>query len=338
MAVYTPPTESLPIFDNGVFPASVNSALTPSTGQSYFLSYPVGQGQETITDLISTNINSLPSDTGTLNIAKSQTSGILQLGSTTRTGIIYLGNVIIQQLSGILSYSLNSFTGLTTLNLFSGSSSGFSSGFTTTNFLQGTLFKDVTTNILTIPTIATDTNIGQIINIGSGACTGAGINNSIMNIGSYSSTSGVNNALINIGNIGISYTRASTTQLTGKTQLRIREPTSNADTTQNLYGYLSYVSVTASSTTLSNEYNQSLFIVVSGSTAGQTTITLMPLLREQGISIRGIKTAGTGITITSNGSAVNMYALASSTATASITITITGTINLYCNGTNWFQY
>ena len=51
MAVYTPPTETLPIFDNGVFPASLTGALTPSTGTRYFLSYPVAQGIETIEKL-----------------------------------------------------------------------------------------------------------------------------------------------------------------------------------------------------------------------------------------------------------------------------------------------
>jgi len=58
MAVYTPPTESLPIFDNSVFPSSSGTVLTIGTGQDYFLSYPIAQGQETITDLISTNITS----------------------------------------------------------------------------------------------------------------------------------------------------------------------------------------------------------------------------------------------------------------------------------------
>ena len=219
MAVYTAPTESLPIYDSTVFPSTITGSLTPSTGTGYFLSYPVAQGQETITNIQTTNIISTPSDTGNINIGISQTSGILQLGSITRTGFIYLGNVIIQQLSGILSFSLNSFSSLTTLNLFSGSASGFSSGFTIVNFLQGTLYKDVTTNISTIPTISTDTNIGQTINIGSGDCLGTGINNSTINIGSYTSASGANNAIIKLGNIGISYTRSSLIKLSGKTQL-----------------------------------------------------------------------------------------------------------------------
>ena len=57
MAVYTPPTETLPIFDNSVFPESITSALTPSTGKSYFLSYPVAQGIETIETLRTNFIN-----------------------------------------------------------------------------------------------------------------------------------------------------------------------------------------------------------------------------------------------------------------------------------------
>ena len=46
MAVYTPPTETLPIFDNSVFPSADGTALTISTGRNYFLTYPVAQGEE----------------------------------------------------------------------------------------------------------------------------------------------------------------------------------------------------------------------------------------------------------------------------------------------------
>ena len=46
MAVYTPPTETLPIFDNSVFPSSDGTVLTIATGKQYFLSYPVAQGEE----------------------------------------------------------------------------------------------------------------------------------------------------------------------------------------------------------------------------------------------------------------------------------------------------
>jgi len=46
MAVYTPPTETLPIFDNSVFPSASGTALTIATGLDYFLSYPVAQGSE----------------------------------------------------------------------------------------------------------------------------------------------------------------------------------------------------------------------------------------------------------------------------------------------------
>ena len=339
MAVYTSPTETLPIFDNAVLGSSINSALTPTTGLSYFLSYPTAQGQETITSLQTTNIIANPTTTGDISVGTSQTSGFIKLGSITRSGIIYLGNVIFQQVSGVLSFSINSFTSLTTLNLFTGSLSGFSSGFTTVNFLQGTLFKDITANFITIPTISSDTDINQIINIGSGDCLGTGINNANINIGSYTtSPSSTNNAMIKIGNIGGVYTKAPTTQLTGRIQTRFRDVITNIDTTQNIYGYISYLSVITATATLPDTYNQNLTIVVSGSLAGACTITLMPLIKDQNITIRGIKTAGTGITVSSNGGTVNMYALASSTAVASITITITGSLNLYCNGTNWFVY
>ena len=46
MAVYTPPTENIPIFDNLAFPSSDNTALTVANGRNYFLTYPVAQGEE----------------------------------------------------------------------------------------------------------------------------------------------------------------------------------------------------------------------------------------------------------------------------------------------------
>ena len=64
MAVYTPPTESLPIFDNSVFPSSDGTALTVSTGQKYFLSYPVAQGEEIFPSNITLQ-SSLTDSTGT---------------------------------------------------------------------------------------------------------------------------------------------------------------------------------------------------------------------------------------------------------------------------------
>ena len=46
MAVYTPPTENIPIFDPSVFPSSDGTALTIASGRKYFLTYPVAQGSE----------------------------------------------------------------------------------------------------------------------------------------------------------------------------------------------------------------------------------------------------------------------------------------------------
>jgi hypothetical protein len=97
MAVYTPPTETLPIFDSGVFPASLTGSLTPSTGTSYFLSYPVAQGQETITDLITTNITNTNLTTTDINapLPTTSTLSIMELGTyssgTNLNSIINIG-------------------------------------------------------------------------------------------------------------------------------------------------------------------------------------------------------------------------------------------------------
>jgi len=50
MAVYNPPTEDLPIFDNNVF-TSGNEVLTVDVANNNYLKFPFAQGAETLTDI-----------------------------------------------------------------------------------------------------------------------------------------------------------------------------------------------------------------------------------------------------------------------------------------------
>jgi hypothetical protein len=351
MAVYTPPTETLPIFDSTVFPASINSALTPSTGQSYFLSYPVAQGQETISTLQTTNVIANPvttgsinigtgQTTGSINIGTGQTSGILQLGSTTRTGIIYLGNVIIEQLSGILSYSLNSFTGLTTLNLFSGASTGFSSGFTTTNFLQGTLFKDMVVNMLTVGSLSSGVSMAQDIVIGSGTCNGTGSNASTLVIGNYrSAITGTNTATITIGSSGEGYDYSTTTNLRGKLISTARDSISGTNVTRNIYGYVDYILITSTPYVISDVGNNiNLFVNIGGSGSGGYVVTfpIPSLMNGQYITFRSTRLGDAQCKITTGNLIVPLGSVQGS-AVNSIQCLNTQCIQLYSNGTYWYQ-
>jgi len=338
MAVYIPPTETLPIFDNAVFPSST-SALTPTTGLSYFLSYPTAQGQETISNLQTTNIIANPTTTGDISVGTSQTSGFIKLGSITRSGIIYLGNVIFQQVSGVLSFSINSFTSLTTLNLFTGSSSGFSSGFTTVNFLQGTLFKNITSNILTSGSVPIDTNINQTINIGSGTCTGTGANSSTLIIGNYSSdTTGTNTSTIHVGSTSTAYANQTISTIKGKLVSSSRDSITDVVTTRNISGYVDYISITAAATISDVGNNINLFVNIGGSgTVGfLLTIPSPTLMNGQYITFRSTRASDTTVK-TASGNLIIKLGFNQAGATNGVQCLTLQSIALYSNGSFWIQ-
>ena len=148
MAVYTPPTETLPIFDNAVFPSSDSTTLTIATGKNYFLTYPVAQGSEIFPSNITLQ-SSLTDSTGSKGVST-------QVLSSTGTGTqwVYSG------LNGYSTYAMSSlpFT-LPTTNfsnlyvLFTGSGNGTltipTSGFTTGTFLS---IKNISSGTLNIST------------------------------------------------------------------------------------------------------------------------------------------------------------------------------------------
>lgn len=148
MAVYTPPTETLPIFDNSAFPSSDGTALTIATGRNYFLTYPVAQGEEIFPSNITLQ-SSITDSTGSKGLST-------QVLSSTGTGTqwVYSG------LNGYSTYAMSSlpFT-LPTTNfsnlyvLFTGTGSGILtipiSGFTTGTFLS---IKNISSGTLSIST------------------------------------------------------------------------------------------------------------------------------------------------------------------------------------------
>lgn len=148
MAVYTPPTETLPIFDNSAFPSSDSTALTIATGKNYFLTYPVAQGEEIFPSNITLQ-SSITDSTGSKGLST-------QVLSSTGTGTqwIYSG------LNGYSTYAMSSlpFTLPTTIFsnlyvLFTGTGSGTltipTSGFTTGTLLS---IKNISTGTLNIST------------------------------------------------------------------------------------------------------------------------------------------------------------------------------------------
>ena len=67
MSVNTPPTENIPIFDASVFPSANGTALTIASGLKYFLSYPVAQGAQFISDLTTTDLTTTDLTTTNIN-------------------------------------------------------------------------------------------------------------------------------------------------------------------------------------------------------------------------------------------------------------------------------
>lgn len=148
MAVYTPPTETLPIFDNSAFPSSDGTALTIATGRNYFLTYPVAQGEEIFPSNITLQ-SSITDSTGSKGLST-------QILSSTGTGTqwIYSG------LNGYSTYAMSAlpFTLPTTVFsnlyvLFTGTGSGTLT-IPITGFTTGTLLsiKNISSGTLSIST------------------------------------------------------------------------------------------------------------------------------------------------------------------------------------------
>ena len=120
MSVNTPPTENIPIFDASVFPSASGTALTIATGQKYFVSYPVAQGNEIFPQNITLQ-STLTDATGVVGTAG-------QLLSSTGTGINWInpgaitGDLLINNPYGIYCdsyYQASNHTLGNALNLFS---------------------------------------------------------------------------------------------------------------------------------------------------------------------------------------------------------------------------
>ena len=151
MASYLPPTETLPIFDSGVFDTSNSAYLTYTSAKQLFVTYPISQGAATISQLYSAGIdtttpasifNFLPSQTANIRIGNTTTgSGTIRLGAYTGTSV-HCGaidctansinnyvptsgdvNLCNSQTSGVLNIGTGARTTTGTINIGTGSGS-----------------------------------------------------------------------------------------------------------------------------------------------------------------------------------------------------------------------
>jgi hypothetical protein len=206
MASYTPPTENLPIFDNSVFNAVNDSTiLTVSIANLLYLRKTYADtatALETFNAGIATNtIQATNSTTGSITIGASQTDGILNLGtgSRTATGVINIatgsgaGNVNI--LTGVgTSGGLNigtatSGTNTVPVSINTGNQSGAINMGNAGNTFQ---VNSGTINIGTIPTSCQVVLLGQDAALGSvKLATGSGVNTASVSISTGTTTGDV---------------------------------------------------------------------------------------------------------------------------------------------------
>lgn len=131
MAVYNPPIENLPIFDNNVF-TSGNEVLTVDTANNKYLKFPIAQGAETLTDITVLG-------TSTFNGTLTQPNAIINIDQTDHTNNNVGNNLRATQVYGDLTLLRPStqngggmqFTDITTQTYGNNYTQAFQSG---TNF------------------------------------------------------------------------------------------------------------------------------------------------------------------------------------------------------------
>jgi len=106
MAVYNPPTEDLPIFDNNVF-TSGNEVLTVDVANNNYLKFPIAQGAETLTDIT------------VLGNATFQSSMTMVSGAISTAPIVVADVFPTPTQTAIISSSQLSFIDSTTTNISS---------------------------------------------------------------------------------------------------------------------------------------------------------------------------------------------------------------------------
>ena len=199
MASYLPPTESLPIFDSGVFDISNTAYLTYTSAKQLFVTYPIAQGSATIGQLYSAAIdtttpssifNFLPSQTANIRIGNTTTgSGTIRLGAYTGTSVHcgavdctdnsinnYVAttgdlNICNNQTSGTLNIGTGARTTSGTINIGTGSGAtanpitigGNSSQITFNNGPILASGKYITTSHTGTVTAPTSTQVGGVI-------------------------------------------------------------------------------------------------------------------------------------------------------------------------------
>jgi len=195
MAVYNPPIETLPIFDNTVFSTtSLNSTLTQAQANLLYL-------RKNYTDT-ATALETFTAGIATNNIATTTLASNLQIGSATNTGTIFISTIATNNSNADPAISIGGNAGVKTIKINNGTNSVHcssidiaGSGINNVTNISGSI--DIgnlqTTGVLNLGANTTRTITGAI-NIG----TGSTIANPI-NLGSTTSIVAIKGPATNAG-------------------------------------------------------------------------------------------------------------------------------------------
>jgi hypothetical protein len=356
MAVYTPPTENIPIFDNSVFPSSSGTALTIATGEKYFLSYPVAQGTEIFPSNVTfqSTITDSSGDVGTAG----------QLLSSTGTGTTWTnaggitGNLDLPPPYGLLTDTITesaSHVAGTDINLY---------GTTTDDdILIGSTLGSGHTLRLCNTTSGSSGGSVHCCNVGFD---GVNINNATnpttgnMKIGNAQSTGtlflggGTNPASRTTGPIIIGSDIGATGGINIGTNTGLTAPTAstlnigNANYTTNIVGPLvgdngcisgrtnySLLNTSTFPFTLSTNVNTEYFVYIIGTSVGVTLTIPSSYPVGQRLIIKNGTAIATPITVNFAPSVISLFSNISATATASLQYG--DILDIIWNGAIWFQ-
>jgi len=300
MAVYTPPTETLPIFDNSVFPSSDGTALTIATGLDYFLSYPVAQGSEIFPSNVTLQ-STLTDSSGDVG-----TSG--QVLSSTGTGTNWISSGGLTYATYTASATLSLAVSSTLLVIFSGSTAS---------------------QTLTIPYEYPD---GQIIQIRSTASVNVTISSGLVLTFLYGlSSSALSFTLIPEDVINLIYSGSNWFQYTPSNTF-----TKIVGANGCLAGQTNYVSYNTSAlpVTVSTTINTDMFVFLTGSTASRTLS--IPVVTNTGQRITIKNTASVDVALAFPSSNVMLFGSLTVVA-GPITLKSKGVIELYWGSAFWIQ-
>jgi len=196
MASYEPPIENLPIFNQSVFTTNTDSTLTISAADKRYLKFPLGQGTETLPNLI---VNGVSTIFNTSRLYINTVSSIFSntiLNSTTSTNPTNYFNTFIGNFAGNKITSGSNNTGIAEYGCLSELTSGNSNvaygNNSLNNLTTGEYNVAIGPNALKYQTIQSFNsglgyNAGSLLSAGN-LCTFLGANANTTNISAQQST------------------------------------------------------------------------------------------------------------------------------------------------------